>query len=146
VGLEAVGQDSRRIVLDVVEIEIGLRSPGRARAFVRRTLEAHGVSDEWADGVVLMASELVSNVVMHAKGDGSPMWVVVMIQAGEMLRLEVHDRDDTMPVPRVAADSDVSGRGLQVVSSLASRWGAAPTATGKYVYCEMPYRTLDEEG
>lgn len=134
------------MVLDVVEIEVGPRSPGRARAFVQRTLQAHGVSDELADGLVLVASELVTNVVMHAKSDGSPMWVVVMIQAGEVLRLEVHDRDSTMPVARVAADSDVSGRGLQVVSSLTSRWGAVPTATGKYVYCEMPYRTPGEEG
>ena len=83
---------------------------------------------------------------MHAKDDGGPMVVLVLIQMGEMLRLEVHDRDGTMPVPRVAADSDVSGRGLQVVSSLVSQWGAVPTAMGKYVYCEMPYRTPDEDG
>ena len=48
--------------------------------------------------------------------------------------------DDSAALPRLrqASDDDESGRGLQVVSQLAQRWGARRTATGKVVWCEQP--------
>ena len=51
--------------------------------------------------------------------------------------------DDSAALPRLRHpdDEDERGRGLQVVSQLAQRWGARRTISGKVVWCEqaLPY-------
>jgi len=48
--------------------------------------------------------------------------------------------DDSAALPRLRHpdDSDERGRGLQVVSQLAQRWGARRAGAGKVVWCELP--------
>ena len=50
----------------------------------------------------------------------------------------VSDADQPLPRLRKVDDADEGGRGLQLVSMLASRWGARPTVGGKVVWCELP--------
>jgi len=60
-----------------------LGSISEARAFVAQAVE--GVVDD-PDPVLLMTSELVTNVVLHANTD-----VTVSITRGPPVRVEVHD-------------------------------------------------------
>lgn len=109
------------------------RSAGEARRFVATTLE------EWADGplletVTLLTSELVTNAIVHA---GSEVDVVVRL-TDEAARVEVTDRSDLPPAPRVAGE-ETSGRGLALVEALARRWGTRRQLTGgKTVWFEVP--------
>jgi hypothetical protein len=49
----------------------------------------------------------------------------------------VFDDAAAMPRLRFAHDDDESGRGLQVVSQLAQRWGTRRTPSGKAVWFEL---------
>jgi len=51
--------------------------------------------------------------------------------------------DDSAAVPRLrhADEDDERGRGLQVVSQLARRWGTRRAGTGKVVWCELTVPT-----
>lgn len=60
-----------------------------------------------------------------------------MTELGEAVRLEVHDRTRVPPVmARQSADA-MTGRGLRLVASLSTTWGAEPTDDGKVVWAEL---------
>ena len=125
-------------------------APAAARRFVHATcwqwrLEAVGEPDDplarrWADELVdramLVASELVTNAVVHTQG---PLRLRLELLAGR-LRLAVADQS-----PRLlglAADRGdpeaEGGRGLQVVDQLASSWGVQhPLEGGKVIWCML---------
>ena len=99
-----------------------------ARAFVRETLAGWDVASQ-VDDVVLIASELFTNAVLHGDGEVE----VTLTLTGDHLRLEVAD-DGGRPVPpRVqspAADA-VTGRGLTIVDALADTWGNGRDRRGR---------------
>jgi hypothetical protein len=80
----------------------------------------------------LLASELVGNVVRHAKGP-----VSLRLLYGAELICEVFDGSLTMPRIRRATDTDEGGRGLQLVTALSQRWGTRYTPTGKCIWTEQ---------
>ncbi|AQW46615.1 PAS domain-containing protein [Streptomyces violaceusniger] len=80
----------------------------------------------------LLASELVGNVVRHAKGP-----VRLRLLRTDCLVCEVSDGSLTTPRIRRALETDESGRGLQLVAALAQRWGTRYTATGKCIWTEQ---------
>lgn len=89
------------------------------------------------DLAILLASELVTNAVVHGLG---PVQLLV-IEDGDRLRIEVSDgRPGSLPstVDRSAA-GDTSGRGLLIVDRLAERWGYRPRRRppGKVVWAEL---------
>lgn len=55
-----------------------------------------------------------------------------------MLRLEVHDKSQVLPMSRTAACDEECGRGLHLLAALAANWGTVLTAAGKSVWCEIP--------
>jgi anti-sigma regulatory factor (Ser/Thr protein kinase) len=118
----------------------------RARDFVARTV-ADDVDDPAE--VLLMTSELVSNVVGHV---GSA--VTITVRDGPVVRIEVHNheaateafRDLLHHSPR-PSDTSQTGRGLRVVRSLASRVGLDDDADGgKVVWFEWEHPARDDEG
>jgi anti-sigma regulatory factor (Ser/Thr protein kinase) len=80
--------------------------------------------------VVLMTSELVTNAFVH----GRPPIDLRLRRTGTELIVEVQDRAAYRPRRRRAEDDDESGRGLQIVSVLAERWGSRATGRGKSVW------------
>jgi two-component sensor histidine kinase len=82
----------------------------------------------------LLASELVTNAIRYAEGP-----VTLRLIKERTLVCEVIDNSSALPRLRHAARDDESGRGLQIVSRLSSRWGARRTATGKAVWCEQAF-------
>ena len=109
-----------------------LTSARRARMLVRRRLRRWGL-DELVDAAELLASELVTNAVRYAHG----AIALRLVREGGLV-CEVLDDSAALPRLRQAGEEDERGRGLQVVSQVASRWGARRTPSGKVVWCELP--------
>jgi len=109
-----------------------LTSARRARGLVRRPLRRWGLS-ELQPVVELLVSELVTNAVRYAQGK-----VGLRLIMEDGLVCEVLDDSAALPRLRHADADDERGRGLQVVSQLAQRWGARRSLTGKVVWCELP--------
>ncbi|MDI1463443.1 ATP-binding protein [Catellatospora sp. KI3] len=88
--------------------------------------------DEHRTDVLVLASELVSNAVLHGGGAVA----LTLERTGKALRIAVADRNPAAPVPR---SPDVGGGfGLEIVHRLSRRWGVQPTADGKVVWLEYP--------
>ncbi|QDY79344.1 SpoIIE family protein phosphatase [Streptomyces qinzhouensis] len=113
------------------------RSVATARAFVRDTLQGWGHSDIIDDAVVL-TSELVTNAIVHAGTSAD----VLCLRTEDYVRIEVGDRYPEREIPlqgsHVLAPLDSeNGRGLQLCSALASRWGVEYTSTFKQVWFQL---------
>jgi anti-sigma regulatory factor (Ser/Thr protein kinase) len=80
----------------------------------------------------LAVSELVTNVLTHAGRQGDIL--VILARTGEMLCAEVHDNSPEPPVLRIAAPSDLSGRGMFLVDHLTDESGCYLTPSGKSVW------------
>ena len=107
------------------------QSVGAARRLVRDHLAQH-LSDERLDAALLVVSELASNAVSHAQ---TPFTVDVSLH--DRVRIEVSDRDATLPEAGSASPLDDHGRGLALVDALADRWGVEQRRGGKTVWCEL---------
>lgn len=115
-----------------IQLAPGPDSPGLARRFVQQQLGAWGIGS-LVDDVSLVTTELVTNAVLHARSD----FEVLLDDAGDRLRIEVHDRSARIPALRTGEGMAATGRGLRLVELLASAWGAEPTADGKVVWSEF---------
>ena len=93
-----------------------------ARAFVGGVL---GPGHWCVDDAVLLVSELFGNSVRHSGSGAAGEMVTVAVRAGDgMVRVEVTDRSGPgEPELRPAGRDAEGGRGLQLVASLAARWG-----------------------
>ena len=109
-----------------------LTSASRARSLIRRPLRRWGLTD-LVPTAELLVSELVTNAVRYAQGK---IGLRLILEGG--LVCEVLDDSAALPRLRHPDDSDERGRGLQVVSQLAQRWGARRAGAGKIVWCELP--------
>ncbi|MFF4525156.1 SpoIIE family protein phosphatase [Streptomyces bluensis] len=107
------------------------KAAGLARRHVREQLSVWGL-DELTPTTELLASEMVGNVVRHAKG---PVGLRLLHDA--RLICEVFDGSLTMPRIRRATDTDEGGRGLQLITALCQRWGARYTPHGKCIWTEQ---------
>jgi PAS domain S-box-containing protein len=101
-----------------------------ARELARETLATWGLS-ELSETVELLVSELVTNAVCHGAGDIG----LRLIRTASLL-CEVRDDGYELPTLRRADVDAENGRGLQLVSALAERWGTQRTPTGKVVWFE----------
>ncbi|TWF98386.1 anti-sigma regulatory factor (Ser/Thr protein kinase) [Kitasatospora viridis] len=110
---------------------------GRARQWVRGRLLALGADPtaDYAETLVLLVSELVTNAVVHT-GHPAVLRLLWPRQAGPV-RVEVADASGVAPAPRAACGEATNGRGLELVELLAARWGWSPQEAGKLVWCEV---------
>lgn len=94
---------------------------------IRRKVPFADTSD-----VELVASELVTNVIRHAKTD-----LVVSLQVDvDKVRIEVADGSAIMPAARDLIDG-TGGAGLRLVEAISDRWGADQRPDGKVVWAEI---------
>jgi anti-sigma regulatory factor (Ser/Thr protein kinase) len=112
-------------------------------AIVRRSIAADLISRLVAraaiDDVVLVASELVSNAVVHTGVDQVEQQLDVTWDVGpDSVLIRVVDPSPDLPRPRSTNASDTRGRGLSIVAALALDWGVRRTDGGKQVWARVP--------
>ena len=115
------------------DVEPAPESVARLRGEAHLVLHWWSLDDlSWA--VELLLSELAGNVVRHA---GTP-YEVTMAWDRHTLRVSIGDASTAPPQPRVhVPESDFGGRGLLLVSNVATRWGWEPVGQGKVVWFEL---------
>ncbi|MFF0522899.1 SpoIIE family protein phosphatase [Actinomadura nitritigenes] len=126
VGLDGIPKDD----VAVWELEPEPSMVPRTRAQVAFKL-AEWRLDAVADTVQLLVSELITNALLHGAGA-----IVLRLIRGDALLCEVYDDGQDMPHLRHADATAESGRGLQLVSHIAARWGTHRTDGGKVVWFE----------
>jgi serine phosphatase RsbU (regulator of sigma subunit) len=102
-----------------------------ARQHVRDQLTAWRL-EEMAMNTELLASELVANVILHARGP-----VRLRLLRSRTLVCEVFDGSLTTPRIRRASWTDEGGRGLRLIAALCDRWGTRYMSTGKCIWTEQ---------
>jgi anti-sigma regulatory factor (Ser/Thr protein kinase) len=108
-------------------------SPRLARLFVRDSIDGR-LDPRILDDLLLLASEIVTNVVRHA-GTDAELWLDVRDHSVVFACL---DHDTTLPTRRQPGPTDENGRGLQLIESIASSWGVEPLpGKGKVVWVTM---------
>ena len=86
------------------------------------------------DDAVLIATELVANVVDHAR----TACVVTISRDDTRLRIDVADSCPcTMPGPQPVNTTALRGRGLQVVAGISAEWGVRDIPGGKSVWAVL---------
>jgi anti-sigma regulatory factor (Ser/Thr protein kinase) len=109
-------------------------SSGQARRFVRDALRHMGISDAViVDKAVLVASELVTNAVLHAQTGP----VITVRTDSDLVRIEVEDCSEEFPLLRNYGNQATTGRGLAVIEASANWWGVESTQQGKTVWAEF---------
>ncbi len=106
---------------------------GEARGRAYDLLTRWWVDADTTDSVVLLMSELVTNALVHGR---SPLSVRLR-RTGSRVIVEVSDCDPRLPRRRHADFDDEGGRGLELVSLIASRWGTRSVGDGKVVWAEI---------
>lgn len=110
----------------------GTDQVANARRLARQALPGHPQHDQ----VVLLVSELVTNVVLHSSG---ARWFTLMIAEteGRDVWIAVTDdgRGDDIPHLCAGAPTDTGGRGLRIVDRLATRWGLTRARHQCGVWC-----------
>ncbi|MYV57513.1 ATP-binding protein [Streptomyces sp. SID3212] len=122
------------------ELPARAESVGRARKLTAERLLRWGMDDDTCQTAILVVSELVTNAVVHAAGDH----VVCEIREGEgHLRIAVEDQGYGPTGPQMHPHSDdEGGRGLFLIDSLCTGWGAHDTSgygPGRVVWAELPH-------
>ena len=103
---------------ETVRLAHGVRAPSYARRWMAEQCSTWGC-DELADTASLILSELVTNVFLHA---GTECTVEARFADPE-LTVVVSDGHTAEVNPQDAGVNAEQGRGLAIVSSLASTWG-----------------------
>jgi anti-sigma regulatory factor (Ser/Thr protein kinase) len=106
-----------------------------ARRFVAEYLTA--VAPELSETAALLVSELATNAVVHAESEFEV--VVVYPSRSGRVRIEVSDRENSLPSPSRPSPHAAHGRGLLLVSALADEWGVQEPQrrAGKAVWFEL---------
>lgn len=127
---ELRGLESWRIVswrLHGVETEV---AASRVRV---RTVLSNWDLPRMVETAELLVTELATNALRYGK---APIELQVLL-LDDVVTFAVSDADPPLPRFRRSSYDDEGGRGLQLVATLASRWGARATSTGKVVWCEL---------
>lgn len=105
-----------------------------ARRFVTQFCQASDLSEDACHTAALLTSELVTNAVRY----GGSRATLVARRPGGVLRIAVEDDSPELPEEGLSPPfSAESGRGIMLVSALASRWGVESRPGGKSVWFEL---------
>jgi anti-sigma regulatory factor (Ser/Thr protein kinase) len=115
-------------------------SAALVRHSIAADLRGREVAQDRVDDVVLVASELVSNAVVHAAAPDEAELGVTWEVEPDAVVVRVLDSSPDLPQGRTADENDTRGRGLFIVAALALDWGVRRTRQGKQVWARLPLR------
>ncbi|MEV6793049.1 SpoIIE family protein phosphatase [Streptomyces sp. NPDC051320] len=121
----------RRLVLTITQ--------DRAQGVSEMRTELKALLHDWTspdqiDTAVLLASELLGNVLVHTD-EAAAFTATVNGELGHRaLRVEVTDRGDELPHQRAPGEMASSGRGLVLLDILSDQWSVRPEPEGKTVW------------
>jgi anti-sigma regulatory factor (Ser/Thr protein kinase) len=118
-----------------VRLATGPAAAAEGRGEVRSAVRAWDVPVD-LDTAVLLTSELVTNAIRHEAGEDITL---VISCCGGHLRVDVHDTSPAWPAASDAPADAETGRGLMLVTTLATEWGVDPTPAGKSVYFTLAF-------
>jgi anti-sigma regulatory factor (Ser/Thr protein kinase) len=108
------------------------------RQYLHQTLgdEADGVDD-----VVLVASELAGNAVLHSRsGEPGGAFTLQVVALSDAWHVRIDDQGSRCnPGHKATRHTDETGRGLPVVAALARAWGTFGSSAGRTVWAEVAY-------
>jgi anti-sigma regulatory factor (Ser/Thr protein kinase) len=142
------GQD---VTYQVLALQPGTGAPRLARKALRAWLARDDLRQIDTE-VLLVASELVTNAVLHART------ALELSYAADEKNVEVGVRDhDARPLQPLAAPSKPAadsnwpllalvGRGLAIVAAMADEWGVTETQDGKQVWARWSAPTFRSAG
>lgn len=113
---------------EILRLSHDLSSPAYARRWIRSWCVRWGCADVVEDAVLLV-SELTTNAVLHA---GSGCRIEAEFTCPQLVVSVI----DAMPGDVSPADGsrEHHGRGLEIVASIADRWGVTQTHGGKAIW------------
>ena len=120
----------------VWDIPCSPAAAGRARRELGALLDDRGLDPEDHDAVLLVVHELLVNGIEHGR---TAVRLAVELAAG-LVRIDVHDGSAVPPRLQPMELTAPRGRGLQMVDSLAARWGWRLDGDGKTVWAEVSAR------
>lgn len=129
------GGDTQRSVRSLAISRRDMQGVRRTRRFLREWLEGWDLSP-MAETMELLTSEVVTNALVHGDSDVD----VHVRRYPDRIRVEVRDTDPSPALPVFLSTSDdeaEGGRGLVIVSALATAWGNSPSGRGKTVWFEI---------
>jgi anti-sigma regulatory factor (Ser/Thr protein kinase) len=118
-------------------VQHDLASAAVVRHSIADDLVGNGVTRDSVDDVVLVASELVGNAVVHTVGQLDELSVSWEIEPVTVV-VRVTDTSPTLPRPSSADPNRPGGRGLAIVAAIASDWGVQRSRQGKQVWARVP--------
>jgi serine phosphatase RsbU (regulator of sigma subunit)/anti-sigma regulatory factor (Ser/Thr protein kinase) len=131
--------DGRQNLVAAADFDPEPSAAAAARRFVRETLISGGMShdDDLVTDAVLLASELVTNAVVHA---GTPVQLTCRVN-GTSVEVSVLDRHPARVIPDLPGATAVvdrpSGRGLLLPAALSSSWGVTYAASAKAIWFRL---------
>ena len=131
--------DGRQNLVAAADFDPEPSAAAAARRFVRETLISGGLSgdDDVVTDAVLLASELVTNAVVHA---GTPVKLTCKLNRTNV-EVSVLDRHPARVIPDLPGATAVvdrpSGRGLLLPAALSSSWGVTYAAAAKAIWFRL---------
>ncbi len=125
-------------IICTVRVPADASSVGRIRKEIVADLDRRDLPEELVGEAEIVASELLTNAVRHARplSDGTirVRWKI----RGDVVEVEVTDGGGaTVPRPAPRTVWLSSGRGLRIVRALAHEWGVTEDRTGNVVWATL---------
>lgn len=112
-----------------------VRNVRQVRSLLQRLLASWRIEDHVStDDLMLLATELTANAVVHAGTDA----YAAITYLGDRVRVAVEDASPALPRQVPPEEAGESGRGLHLVDAVAAAWGVTETAVGKAAWAEVP--------
>ncbi|MFC1415745.1 SpoIIE family protein phosphatase [Streptacidiphilus cavernicola] len=124
----------RRLVLTVAQDQPERISGARQEL---RAIMHDWAAPEQVDAAVLLASELLANVLVHTETEAALVASMSGPAGFRQLRIEVADRSDELAHRRSPGEMASSGRGLILLDLLSDRWGMQPRGEGKAIWFDL---------
>jgi anti-sigma regulatory factor (Ser/Thr protein kinase) len=131
-------------VMDTTTLTRQLELPARPESAGAARRFAHSCLLEWqldrlTDDVDVVVSELVTNALLHARGEGrrpAPIHLEVL-RDQDSLVCRVTDASVAPPSQEAAGETAENGRGLLLVDVLSAQWGWLSGPGGKSVWARF---------